>query len=548
MIRYFTLGFAVAVCSTSLLARQRSAVLNYSFQPATDNGKPAFRIDLTFKGDADDLDRLEIPSAWGNAVNLEKGIKNLSKSARHGKVSVSYLLVRDWETPPARADHHAIVEPYCFEFNTQNALVRPRLEAGDSVTVNFDWQRLPKGWALLTSFGDQRRQSFSGSWGEVASALYAGGDFRVLRRDIAGKALTIGIRGSWRLTDEEIAGRVQKAIAVQRAFWKDDDFPYYLVTVSTFDGWGGSAGGGGFTNAFALFLQPSTAFGDDVESLLAHEVFHTWNPYKMGNQADGISWFTEGFTSYYQDLLLLRARLIPFPTYLGRVNDNIRKYEFSPAKNATNQEVVERHRTDPAIDEILQVRGALAALWLDWRIRDVSHGRSSLHNVMLDLVQQAEEAKPVLNAGRVFQTTGKYLDSAAQQQFRGFIESGANIEVPAEALGPCARIQTDEIPPFELGMDREALIARHVVSGIKPDSEAGKAGLMDGQQVVGTSVYWHDVSKPVTLTVRTGAGINTIVYYPRGQPPALVPQFHRAGTPDDTARCIDGVWAAIPSP
>ncbi len=59
MIRYFTLGFAVAVCSTSLLARQRSAVLNYSFQPATDNGKPAFRIDLTFKGDADDLDRLD---------------------------------------------------------------------------------------------------------------------------------------------------------------------------------------------------------------------------------------------------------------------------------------------------------------------------------------------------------------------------------------------------------------------------------------------------------------------------------------------------------
>jgi predicted metalloprotease with PDZ domain len=549
MIRYLTLLCALIVCSTSLLARHRSTVLNYAFQPAVDNGKPAFRIDLTFKGKEDDLDELEIPSAWGEAVNLEKGIKNLTKSARHGKVSVSYLLVRDWETPPARADHHAILEPYYFEFNTQNALVHPRLDPGDSVTVNFDWQKLPKGWALLTSFGtDERRQSFDGSWNDVLNAVFAGGDFRVLQKQVAGQPLTIAIRGKWRLTDEEMAGRIQKAIAIQRTFWKDTDFPYYLVTVSTFDGWGGGSGGSGFTNAFALYLQSSTSFGDDIQSLLAHEVFHTWNPYRMGAPGEGMTWFTEGFTRYYQDLLLVRAGMVPFPMYMERVNENVRKYEFSPAKNLSNQAAIERRSTDSAAAEMVDVRGSVAALWLDWKIRESTEGKSTLDNVMLDVVQQGSEKKPELNAERVLKAIGKYVDSSAQQQFRGFVESGASIEIPTGALGPCARLQTDEIPPFELGIDREALMARYVITGVKPDSEAFRAGLKDGQQVVGISIHWNDVSKLVKLTVRTPSGNKAITYYPRGTPPALIPQFHLTVEQGGTGQCIDGVWAAIPSP
>jgi predicted metalloprotease with PDZ domain len=84
-------------------------------------------------------------------------------------------------------------------------------------------------------------------------------------------------------------------------------------------------------------------------SLLAHEVFHTWNPYKLGwirSPAEGIYWFTEGFTTYYQDLLLWRAGLLSLEGYIQAVNRVLRDYFQSHAKNTSMRELIERSRDD----------------------------------------------------------------------------------------------------------------------------------------------------------------------------------------------------------
>lgn len=44
----------------------------------------------------------------------------------------------------------------------------------------------------------------------------------------------------------------------------------------------------------------------------------------------------------------------------------------------------------------------------------------------------------------------------------------------------------------------------YVETGVKPGSAAFDAGLKEGQQVTGTSVYWNDVSKPVKLAATDG--------------------------------------------
>jgi hypothetical protein len=86
-------------------------------------------------------------------------------------------------------------------------------------------------WSLATSFGTgDRLQSFSGTWGEVNNALFAGGDFRIYQRDISDRSLILAIRSKWPFSDEEVAVRILKMISFERAFWRDYDFPYYLVT------------------------------------------------------------------------------------------------------------------------------------------------------------------------------------------------------------------------------------------------------------------------------------------------------------------------------
>src|SRR5437879_10924256 len=69
---------------------------------------------------------LVVPTTWGDAKDLDKGITNLKNVQDAGHVSISYDLVKDWVVPPPRADHHAILEPEYFEFNTQNGLVHPK--------------------------------------------------------------------------------------------------------------------------------------------------------------------------------------------------------------------------------------------------------------------------------------------------------------------------------------------------------------------------------------------------------------------------------------
>jgi predicted metalloprotease with PDZ domain len=523
----------LGICAISICSDRHRTVLDYSFEPVVTEDKLILHVALEFQSAPVDTADLVTPTAWGEATDLQKGITNLQNVHEAGKVRVTYDLVKDWVVPPPRADHHAILEPSYFEFNTQNALVHPRLEKLAQVEVHLDWQKLPINWSLATSFGTtDRLQTFRGSWGKMNDALFAGGDFRLHQRTIAGRTLSVAIRSQWRFTDDEAADRIEKVVALERAFWHDYDFPYYLVTVSTFGREDGSSGGGGFTNAFALYLQRTSSFGQDVQSQLAHETFHTWNPYRMGAVPDsdaGMSWFTEGFTRYYQDVVLLRAGMLSFVEYVQKINESLRNYLLSPARNVSNAELIDRRRRMGVDDDLTYSRGAATALWLDWTIRNNTRGKSSLDNLMLDLVRDVHGSKPALTVERVFRSASKYVDAEDLKQLREYVDQGKTIPVPDGALGRCADIQMDDIPRFDLGMDRETLLSQHIVSGVKAGSAAFAAGARDGQQVTRTNIYWNDVSKPVQLTVKSDGESRAIEYYPRGESIRRIPQYHLSG-------------------
>ena len=125
----------------------------------------------------------------------------------------------------------------------------------------------------------------------------------------------------------------------------------------------------------------------------------------------------------------------------------------------------------------------------------------------------------------MFLAVARYLDSKDSRQFRSYVESGFTVEVVPEAFGPCVVRELVEMPSFELGVDRTELIEKRIVAGLKPGSNAEKAGLREGDTVIGISVYWNDTSKPVRLTIQRGTTKSTIEYYARGASRGLVPQY-----------------------
>ncbi|MEK9953296.1 MAG: peptidase M61, partial [Curvibacter sp.] len=140
--------------------------------------------------------------------------------------------------------------------------------------------------------------------------------------------------------------------------------------------------------------------------LISHEYFHSWNvkrlrpaeftryDYAQENYT-GLLWFFEGFTSYYDDLLLHRAGLIDESVYLRLRNRSINQLQQTPGRlvqsvaQASFDAWVKYYRVDentPNATVSYYGKGALVALCIDLTLR--AEGRHSLDDVMRALWQR----------------------------------------------------------------------------------------------------------------------------------------------------------------
>ncbi|QDF97421.1 peptidase M61 [Azoarcus sp. DD4] len=136
--------------------------------------------------------------------------------------------------------------------------------------------------------------------------------------------------------------------------------------------------------------------------LCSHEYFHTWNvkrikpaafvPYDLSvENYTHLLWAFEGFTSYYDDLALVRSGLLGHEEYLDLLGKTISNVHRGPGR--LKQSVAESsfdawikyYRQDEnspnAIVSYYQ-KGALIALALDLQLRKMSDGQISLDDVM----------------------------------------------------------------------------------------------------------------------------------------------------------------------
>jgi predicted metalloprotease with PDZ domain len=134
--------------------------------------------------------------------------------------------------------------------------------------------------------------------------------------------------------------------------------------------------------------------------LISHEYFHTWNvkrlkpsefaPYNYTQENyTELLWFFEGFTSYYDDLLLLRAGLIDEARYFSLLGKAVSGVLATPGRKAQSvaqssfDAWVKYYRADentPNATVSYYTKGSLVALALDLTLRASSAG--SLDAVM----------------------------------------------------------------------------------------------------------------------------------------------------------------------
>ncbi|PUE51431.1 peptidase M61 [Limnohabitans sp. 2KL-17] len=149
-------------------------------------------------------------------------------------------------------------------------------------------------------------------------------------------------------------------------------------------------------NRVDLPRQTSPRTNDGYTTLLgliSHEYFHTWNVKQLRPDAFSrynytqenyttLLWFFEGFTSYFDDILLCHAGLIDNATYIKLLGKTITQVQQTPGRHvqtvaqASFDAWVKYYRQDentPNATVSYYTKGALVALCLDLSLRQEGH-------------------------------------------------------------------------------------------------------------------------------------------------------------------------------
>ncbi len=194
----------------------------------------------------------------------------------------------------------------------------------------------------------------------------------------------------------------------QEAPFLDSSSRYVFMTLVTGDGYGGlehRASTALMCGRNDLPSRGRAETGDGYENflgLVSHEYFHTWNvkrikpavfaPYDLSRENHTeLLWVFEGFTSYYDDLFLLRAGVIDEAAYLRRVGKTITMVHRGAGR--LKQSVAEssfdawtryykQDENSPNALVSYYTKGSLVALGLDLAIRRATDDTAGLDDVM----------------------------------------------------------------------------------------------------------------------------------------------------------------------
>lgn len=272
-----------------------------------------------------------------------------------------------------------------------------------------DWRvatALPRITAEPYGFGLYRAENYD----ELIDHPVEMGRFDLVTFEACGVTHAVAVTGGKHNDLQRLCADLKKICEYQiRFFGEPAPFEYYVFLVMLVpDGYGGLEHRASCSLVCArngLPREQDIEINDDYRdflSLCSHEYFHAWNvkrikpavftPYDLTKENyTRLLWVFEGFTSYYEDLMLLRCGLISVEHFLELLAQKITALLRS--KGRALQTVTESSfdawtkfykQDENAPNAIVSyyVKGALIALCLDLELRDLSRGEESLDDVM----------------------------------------------------------------------------------------------------------------------------------------------------------------------
>ncbi len=252
----------------------------------------------------------------------------------------------------------------------------------------------PPGWQVATALAGGPLQFTARDYDELVDSPLELGTHRLATFEALGVPHQLAVWGRGNLDLTRLSVDLETIVEAVGGFWGGLPYQRYLFILHLT----GKGRGGLEHLASTAVLYPRMGFSDaeaygDALSLLIHEFFHAWNvkrlrpaaltPYRYdGEQYTRLLWWFEGGTSYYEQLLLARAGLLPARRYLRSLGRLLTTLARTPgAAKLTVEEAsqlawVKLYRPDENSGNSgvsYYLKGELVALALDLALRRAGH-------------------------------------------------------------------------------------------------------------------------------------------------------------------------------
>jgi predicted metalloprotease with PDZ domain len=221
--------------------------------------------------------------------------------------------------------------------------------------------------------------------------------------DAAGVKYEVAMCGGGNYDKERLKKDIPKIVEQETAIYGENPNKRYVFIVHNY-----AKGGGGLEHLSSTVLGAtrnnySTEAGyQGFLSLVAHEHFHLWNvkrlrPIALGpfdydreNYTTDL-WIAEGFTAYYQDIIIRRTDLYPVDNYLNVLANDINYVANQPGNkiqslaDASYDAWIKYYRpNENSVNTNISYynKGSIVAMMLDLEIINDSHSKYCLDDVM----------------------------------------------------------------------------------------------------------------------------------------------------------------------
>ena len=314
---------------------------------------------------------------------------------------------------------------------------------------------------------------------------------------------------------ERLLRDTQKICEQEIDFWGQAPHASYVFMLNaTHDGYGGLE----HCNSTALICSradlPRTGVDKASDGyiqllgLISHEYFHTWNvkrlrpvelvPYNYDQENyTELLWFFEGFTSYYDDLLLRRAGLIDNAAYLKLITKTLNQVQQTPGRKVQSvaqssfDAWVKYYRQDENTANATvsyYTKGALVAMCLDLQLR--REGQTTLDAVMRGLWQRCKGA--AMTEADVLAVLQELSGRSWQAELQAWVHGTDDLPLPDLLKSHGVQTDADKPAPAQaLGLrvqESHSVLIKQVLRG----GLAEQAGFMAGDEWYGIEVPTQD--------------------------------------------------------